>query len=194
MKGIPSSLATLLVCLCATVAGAQTWNHDPNAQIGPLNWGHVTHDFGTCGEKITGSFSEVGKRQTPVAIDATQTIPLPRLIFNYKATDLEVENTGHVVEVPYHEGSTLRVDGFFTGRPVSGFTVPLPRAGGAHGGWQAVPDGTAHRASQCLGRPGGCGCFPEERWQSESLRGRDHGGGTPQSSQAGGRPRTDQCA
>lgn len=86
------------------------WNHNPQADNGPLNWGDVTIPFGTCGKKNRGAFVEVGKRQTPVNITGALSAELPTLKFNYKATPFEVENTGHVVEVPYEAGSFLVID------------------------------------------------------------------------------------
>jgi carbonic anhydrase len=60
---------------------------------------------------VNNQFTEVGKKQTPIAIDPATAVgaPLPGLTFDYRPTELEVENTGHVIEVPYHAGSFLRV-------------------------------------------------------------------------------------
>jgi carbonic anhydrase len=56
-------------------------------------------------------FVEVGKKQTPVDIVPARTVAsiLPDLDFRYRSTPFVVENTGHVVEVPYERGSALRV-------------------------------------------------------------------------------------
>ena len=50
-------------------------------------------------------------KQTPINIDSSKAVKtnLAALSFNYKDTPLEVEDTGHVVEVPYAAGSTIRL-------------------------------------------------------------------------------------
>ena len=109
-------LAVVVLVLSATFASAQVaWNHDPASDIGPNFWGTVTFPFATCGSVLVvdpvGPFVEVGKKQTPVDIVTANTVPaaLPGLTFQYLATPFIVENTGHVVEVPYAPGSSLRV-------------------------------------------------------------------------------------
>jgi carbonic anhydrase len=67
------------------------WNHDPESPIGPLHWGEI--GFPTCSE---------GTSQSPVNIE---TKALARysgspLLLRYESSELAVENTGHVVEVP----------------------------------------------------------------------------------------------
>jgi len=108
-------LAVVVLVLSATFAFAQVaWNHDPASDIGPNFWGTVTFPFATCGSALVvdpvGPFVEVGKKQTPVDIVTANTVPaaLPGLTFQYLATPFIVENTGHVVEVPYAPGSFLR--------------------------------------------------------------------------------------
>jgi carbonic anhydrase len=93
----------------ATLASAQEWNHNPASDIGPSFWGSLTFPFATCG--AGDPFIEVGKKQTPVIIVTAATVaaPLPGLAFQYGNTDFTVENTGHVVEVPYGPGSAIRV-------------------------------------------------------------------------------------
>ena len=94
----------------ATLASAQVeWNHNPASEIGPNFWGELTFPFATCG--AGDPFVEVGKKQTPVDIvtaDAVNALLLP-LVFEYQPTPFVVENTGHVVEVPYAPGSHIRV-------------------------------------------------------------------------------------
>jgi len=50
-------------------------------------------------------------KQTPIDIPAGKAVRaiLPRLSFRYEDVPLEVENTGHVVEVPYEAGSSVRI-------------------------------------------------------------------------------------
>ena len=96
----PSSAAE-----ASTVAPAQTtppWNHDPASPIGPLHWGTI--GFPTCGS---------GMGQSPVNIDTSAVTRLngPPLLINYERSELGIENTGHVVEVPIPAGvtDTLRI-------------------------------------------------------------------------------------
>jgi carbonic anhydrase len=94
----------------ATFASAQVeWNHNPASDIGPNLWGELTFPFATCG--AGDPFVEVGRKQSPVniVIAETVTVGLPALAFQYHATPFVVENTGHVIEVPYAPGSAIRV-------------------------------------------------------------------------------------
>jgi carbonic anhydrase len=67
------------------------WNHDPASKIGPFHWGDI--GFPVCG---------TGTSQSPVNIATADlaTYHGPPLSLNYPASELGVENTGHVVEVP----------------------------------------------------------------------------------------------
>ncbi|MGE0827587.1 MAG: carbonic anhydrase [Candidatus Binatia bacterium] len=94
----------------ATFASAQVeWNHKPTSDIGPNFWGELAPSFATCG--AGDPFIEVGKKQSPVDIVTTNVVDarLHPLQFKYDATPSVVENTGHVVEVPYEAGSHIRV-------------------------------------------------------------------------------------
>jgi carbonic anhydrase len=89
-------------------ARAQQWNHDPESPVGPPTWGTVTFPFATCGSVLPGTpFTEVGKKQSPIDITGAQAALLPPPLYRYGNTPFEVENTGHVVEVPYAPGSNL---------------------------------------------------------------------------------------
>lgn len=73
------------------------WNHDPDdATLGPTAWGSIDPSFEAC---------QTGTSQSPVYIANTVEADLPPLSFDYEATPLVVENTGHTVEVPMPEGS-----------------------------------------------------------------------------------------
>jgi carbonic anhydrase len=73
------------------------WNHDPDdASLGPTAWGSIDQSFEAC---------RTGTSQSPVDIAGTVEADLPPLSFDYEATPLVVENTGHTVEVPMPEGS-----------------------------------------------------------------------------------------
>ena len=95
----------------AGLAAAQSWNHDPNSSIGPKFWGSLTPAFATCGTTVSNQFVEVGKKQTPIDIVSAQAVStkVPALSFRYNSTPLDVENNGHVVEVPYHSGSSVAI-------------------------------------------------------------------------------------
>ena len=98
MKNLFAVVMALLTSL--GLAWTQAWNHDPASPIGPLHWGTVTPSHATCGDSITG---EAGMKQSPIdivpdeALAASFSVPL----FKYKPTPLNIENTGHYVEVPY---------------------------------------------------------------------------------------------
>ncbi|HYW88753.1 MAG TPA: carbonic anhydrase family protein [Chloroflexota bacterium] len=66
------------------------WNHDPESPIGPSRWAEI-------GYPICGS----GMSQSPINIDtrAVRTQSGPALGLSYQDSPLEIENTGHVVEV-----------------------------------------------------------------------------------------------
>jgi len=74
----------------------------------------VTFPFATCGSVVApGGFVEVGTKQSPVDIVGARPAALPLPLTLYGNTPFQVENTGHVIEVPYAPGSTL-VIGFDT--------------------------------------------------------------------------------
>ena len=72
-------------------APAGAWNHDPASPIGPNHWADI--GFPTCGQ---------GMRQSPVDIrtDEVAAYRGAPLLLRYESSELAVENTGHVVEVP----------------------------------------------------------------------------------------------
>lgn len=112
-------VALTLLLACGSAFGQVIdWNHDPASDIGPNFWGSLTFPFATCGSQFDpvlqaeqAAFVEVGKKQTPVNIVTANTVreALPALVFKYRPSPFIVENTGHVVEVPYEPGSSIRV-------------------------------------------------------------------------------------
>lgn len=101
-------VAAALLAVLSTPAAAQEWSHDPASAIGPTRWGTVTFPFATCGSVLEpGGFVEVGKKQSPIDIAGAQAAALPPPLYLYGNTPFEVENTGHVVEVPCAAGSRL---------------------------------------------------------------------------------------
>jgi carbonic anhydrase len=85
-------------------AATEAWNHDPASPIGPPEWGDI--GFPTCGQ---------GMGQSPVNIrtDAVDRYRGSPLLLRYESSELAVENTGHVVEVPIPAGvhDTLQIGG-----------------------------------------------------------------------------------
>jgi carbonic anhydrase len=110
------SVVVASVCLLSGCAGgddsdsdtavpaADSWTHDPGDDTGPARWGSVDESYKACVE---------GTRQSPVDLGGAVPGSLPPLEFDYSATPLVVENTGHTVEVAMPEGSrhTLTIGG-----------------------------------------------------------------------------------
>src|SRR5689334_4378274 len=96
----PASLFSSPARAATTVA----WNHDPASPIGPLHWNTI--GFPTC---------STGTSQSPVNIrtDRLAAYHGSPLLLRYERSELDIENTGHVVEVPTAAGAddTLQIDG-----------------------------------------------------------------------------------
>lgn len=90
----------------ARATATATWNHDPRSPIGPLHWADIDPGFSVCGN---------GLRQSPVNIETAHVGVRhgPPLLLRYHASELAVENTGHVVEVMIPPGveDVLRIGG-----------------------------------------------------------------------------------
>ena len=98
--GLRGPATTLLpgTARASTVAPTTTpWNHDPSSPIGPSHWGEIDPGFASCAQ---------GMRQSPVDIRTSRVREVhgPPLLLRYDASELVVENTGHVVEVPIPPG------------------------------------------------------------------------------------------
>jgi carbonic anhydrase len=93
-------------------AQAPNWTYNPNSRDAPQFWGSLAPQYATCGSAnlLGQNFTQVGLNQTPIDIVSAKAIPgvLPRLSFHYKHTALNVENTGHVIQVVYQSGSYLQ--------------------------------------------------------------------------------------
>ena len=80
------------------------WNHNPASALGPARWGEI--GFPACAE---------GRSQSPVDIRTGSVAPArgAPLALGYAPSELVVENTGHVVEVPIPAGArdTLQIGG-----------------------------------------------------------------------------------
>jgi carbonic anhydrase len=94
--------ASALACglaLCATLparadAGPPHWSY--SGETGPSYWESEDAAYATCG---------IGKRQSPVDIENTVVTDLPALKFGYKATPLNVTDTGHTFQINAASGS-----------------------------------------------------------------------------------------
>ena len=88
----------------AQAAATGVWNHNPASPIGPLHWGNI--GFPVCGQ---------GMDQSPVDIRTKSVVTFrgSPLLLRYESSELVVENTGHVVEVPIPTGvnNTLQIGG-----------------------------------------------------------------------------------
>jgi carbonic anhydrase len=113
-RSMPLGLLMPIVAACLS-AQTPTWNHDPMSASGPLVWGSLAPSNATCGSAVNLTSSSnvvaVGMKQTPINIVSASVGlgVLPELSFRYRPTAMEVENTGHVVEVVTDPGSVLRI-------------------------------------------------------------------------------------
>ena len=98
--------ASTLLPVTARAATTTAWNHDPGSSIGPYHWGDLDASFSVCG---------TGTNQSPVNIETAQVGVLhgPPLLLRYEASELAIENTGHVVEVmiPAGVNDVLQIGG-----------------------------------------------------------------------------------
>lgn len=105
--------ALFALLLPVLASGQIAWDHNPASRNGPPEWGAITPPYATCGYTPTFStqFVQVGMKQTPIDIPTGKAVRaiLPRPSFRYEDVPLDVENTGHVVEVPYEAGSSVRI-------------------------------------------------------------------------------------
>jgi carbonic anhydrase len=111
LRTVPLSLALAVAASATHAEDGPVWDHDVSDTIeGPEVWGNIDTGFSLCG----GAGMPEGNRQSPIALDrrgAATRLLLP-LAFDYDDTALEVENTGHVIEVPYETGSKLYIGNY----------------------------------------------------------------------------------
>jgi carbonic anhydrase len=101
-------LASFVSAVVAAENAGPVWSHSPEAH-GPAAWGSAAPRFATCGTQSGDARVEVGMKQSPIDIVTSAVVKqnLPDLVFLYEDTPLDVENTGHVIEVPYVGGSKV---------------------------------------------------------------------------------------
>lgn len=90
---------TLLASTSAYSATGAHWGY--SGHEGPENWASLSADNYACN----------GKNQSPVNLTGFVESELQPIAFDYKAGGKEVLNNGHTVQVNYHKGSSIKVDG-----------------------------------------------------------------------------------
>ena len=101
---LASILCLLVGLLTSTVAfssGGAKWNYDVESEHGPEYWGDISGAYKACKE---------GLSQSPIDLTDAIDVELAKIDFNYKATRLNIINTGHSIEVKYDKGSYINVD------------------------------------------------------------------------------------
>jgi carbonic anhydrase len=77
------------------------WSYE-SGETGPENWGKLSKENTLCTN---------GKQQSPINIEKGIQVDLPALSFDYKPSQLAIEDNGHTIMVKYSEGSNLSVQG-----------------------------------------------------------------------------------
>jgi carbonic anhydrase len=77
------------------------WSYETR-ETGPENWGKLSKENALCTN---------GKQQSPINIEKGIQVDLPALSFDYKPSQLAIEDNGHTIIVKYSEGSNLSVQG-----------------------------------------------------------------------------------
>jgi carbonic anhydrase len=83
-------------------AGSHKVHWAYQGEEGPSNWGKLSAEYAMCGS---------GLNQSPINLASFVEADLPALTFNYAGMAVELINNGHTVQVNYHPGSNLVVDG-----------------------------------------------------------------------------------
>ncbi|MDT8403855.1 carbonic anhydrase family protein [Sulfuriflexus sp.] len=100
---------TVLAGICLLLAGGiafaadaskSAWGYD--GPQGPAHWGDLAAEYATC---------KTGKSQSPINIITAKPAQLAGLRFHYQATDLDIVNNGHTIQVNYAAGSSIEVGG-----------------------------------------------------------------------------------
>jgi carbonic anhydrase len=103
------SLVMLLIVWACTPGGATTpaqsssaahWSYEGEA--GPSHWGDLDPSYELCG---------IGKNQSPVDIALPSEQDLANIVFHYQASEVNILNSGHTVQVNYDPGSYIELDG-----------------------------------------------------------------------------------
>jgi carbonic anhydrase len=97
---------TLLACsLIGSALAVQASSGDAQwgyyGHEGPDHWGDLSTDFATC---------KTGQAQSPINIDTAIPATLPPLHLQYRASNLELVNNGHTIQVNVEPGSHLQIN------------------------------------------------------------------------------------
>jgi carbonic anhydrase len=98
-----ASFAGVLVLMFAVFGAAQE-SHPPHWSYSgaesPAHWGSLDPEYSAC---------SLGHTQSPINIAHAKPADLPALIFDYRATPLNIIDNGHTIQVNLAAGSTLSV-------------------------------------------------------------------------------------
>ena len=102
-----SLIATVALIAIASPIPAESGPHGHwaySGHDGPSHWAELDHAYRMC---------EAGHRQSPIDINRKDATPekLPPLVFEYRASPLDIVDNGHTVQVNYAAGSALLIGG-----------------------------------------------------------------------------------
>jgi carbonic anhydrase len=100
-----AAVVSLLVLVLA--GGAQDPQHpqhtwDYSKAHGPDHWGDLNPEFAPC---------KNGHHQSPIDIRNPQKADLPPIVFDYRASPLDIIDNGHTIMINYGPGSSISVGG-----------------------------------------------------------------------------------
>lgn len=108
-----AALVLVPVALCAcTLRSAATPTQEAHAaasihwtyegEEGPAHWGSLSPDYVAC---------SAGKSQSPVDLSNAAPQDVANPMFHYQATNVNIINNGHTIQVNYDAGSYMELDG-----------------------------------------------------------------------------------
>lgn len=77
----------------------QPWSY--SGLNGPAYWGELNSEYSTCSS---------GKYQSPINLSRFIDAELPKITFKYLATGNQIENNGHIIEINYKPGSSVKIE------------------------------------------------------------------------------------
>jgi carbonic anhydrase len=95
-----SAFAALGSAAIVQAAEGAHWTYKGHG--GPPEWGSMDTGFASC---------KLGKLQSPIDIHGAKPAKLPPIMFNYKASALDIIDNGHTIQVNYAPGSSIVVGG-----------------------------------------------------------------------------------
>lgn len=79
---------------------AAHWTYE--GEEGPEHWGNIDPSYAVCGN---------GTSQSPIDISKPNDQDLANIVFHYQASEVNILNNGHTVQVNYDAGSYIELDG-----------------------------------------------------------------------------------